>query len=149
MITCVLLPEQEFLGTVVLVAGALLIEARGEGLDGQLKILFAPIEAYLVGQFITVIILGLGGPTGAPCMKPYLLNLHLTALLDCMPALLFPRYVRASYSMGLTAPADSPCICIKMQCKCLCLHACNRCRVCLKPAWLYMLTCRCCHQPGA
>ena len=60
-----LLPEQEFLGTVVLVAGALLIEARGEGLEGQFKTLYAPVEAYLVGQLITVIILGLGGPTGA------------------------------------------------------------------------------------
>ncbi len=49
---------------MVLVAGAMLIEARSEGLDGQLKTLCAPISAFLIGLFIAVIILGLGGPTG-------------------------------------------------------------------------------------
>ena len=80
------LPKQEFLGTVVLVGGAMLIEARSEGLDGQLKTLYAPLSAFFIGLFIAVIILGLGGPTGG-CTLPSpfspLAALRNTRVTDC------------------------------------------------------------------
>ena len=55
---------QEFLATLTLVMGVLLIDARGEGFDSQLAQLWLPLKAFFIGLFVVVLILGLGGPTG-------------------------------------------------------------------------------------
>ena len=55
---------QEFLATLTLVMGVLLIDARGEGFDSNFAKLWLSLKAFFVGLFIVVLILGLGGPTG-------------------------------------------------------------------------------------
>lgn len=55
---------QEFLATLTLVMGVLLIDARGVGFDPQLAQLWNSLKAFFVGLFVVVLILGLGGPTG-------------------------------------------------------------------------------------
>ncbi|CAL5225947.1 g8745 [Coccomyxa viridis] len=54
----------EFLATLTLVMGVLLIDARGVGFDPQLAQLWNSLKAFFVGLFVVVLILGLGGPTG-------------------------------------------------------------------------------------
>lgn len=55
---------QEFLATLTLVMGVLLIDARGMGFDSQIAQLWVSLKAFFVGLFVVVLILGLGGPTG-------------------------------------------------------------------------------------
>ncbi|BDA51295.1 probable glycerol uptake facilitator protein [Coccomyxa sp. Obi] len=54
----------EVIGMVVLFLGAKLIDGRGASLTGELAVLWGPIKAFFVGQFIVVLLLGAAGPTG-------------------------------------------------------------------------------------
>lgn len=56
---------QEFLATLALVTGVLLIDARGEEVTGEFALLWGPLKAFFIGLYVVVLILGLGGPTGS------------------------------------------------------------------------------------
>lgn len=77
--------RKEFLGTAALYVGAVLIERRGAALTGELLILWGPLKALMVGFLICVLILGLGGPTGAhPSDIPqHSQSLKSQAMLPC------------------------------------------------------------------
>ena len=55
---------QEFLATLALVLGVLLIDARGEEVTGEFALLWGPLKAFFIGLYAVVLILALGGPTG-------------------------------------------------------------------------------------
>ena len=56
---------QEFLATLALVLGVLLIDARGEEVTGEFALLWGPLKAFFIGLYAVVLILALGGPTGS------------------------------------------------------------------------------------